>query len=155
MRNDQVLSHAAHRGRSARHEHTLCPVRYPNYAAGAFHAHRLWTNLWMSLGHPEENPVRPEGNGAVSIARPLAVHSLTGCHACPGHSHCARPANRYLPERVLSPGSTDPMTTTSFVIADDSQQQVANRHTRSRPAPASVQLRDCGPDPINRKRPDQ
>ena len=154
MRDDQVLSQAAHSGRSAHHEHTLCPDRYANYAAGAFHAHRLWTNLWMSLGHPEENPIRPEGNGAVSIAWPPAMHSLTGSHAYLGHSRCARPVNRYLPERLLSPGSTDPMTTTSFVMADNSHQQVATRTTPEaarRPHPCRSRAADL----INRKRPDQ
>ena len=76
-------------GRSEMPGHEMCSSGHANYARGAFHAHRLWTNLWMSLGHPEENPFHPEGNGAVSSVRLTAAHSRPYGFAQAKHNRCA------------------------------------------------------------------
>ena len=90
MSNVRVQIVSPRGGKSAVPSHEVYSSGYANYAPAAFHAHRLWTNLWMSLGHPEENPVHPEGNGAVSSMRLTAAHSRAYGFAQASHSQCAR-----------------------------------------------------------------
>jgi hypothetical protein len=90
-------------------------------APGLAYAHRLWTTLWMTLGNPAENPGQPGGNVPATKVRPIATHRAAAVmpvrpqpavHACSG---------RHQRRRGLSPTSTDPMTTTNFVISETSQ----------------------------------
>ncbi len=98
--------------------HELYSSGHPNYARGAFHAHRLWTNLWMTLGHPEENPFRPEGNEAVSSVRPSAAHSRAYGFTRVGHNRCARPQPAPPARARVIPKIHRPYDDYQFVIAD-------------------------------------
>jgi hypothetical protein len=76
--------------------HIACADGYANFAPGTMQAHRLWIKLWMSLGHPEENPGQPGGNAVATGWRPATAHSPAAVRTRVGHSACAR-SQRLLP----------------------------------------------------------
>ena len=71
--------------------YVACWARYANFAVYAMYAHRLWINLWISLGHPADNPSQPGGNAPVTQQWQTATHNLAVPHTHAGHSACARP----------------------------------------------------------------
>lgn len=81
-------------------------------------AHRLWTNLWMRLGQAEDNHIRPGGNRLANDGRHAGIHSR---HAAGRPHGTASVDARTLAEqqqRLISPVSTDPMTTTFVYYAE-------------------------------------
>lgn len=74
--------------------------------------HRLWTSLWTGLGRTEDNSRKTGGIRWKTGRQRHAVHSaspaVAHCHTGSVDAHMASD----LGSQVLSPVSTDPMTTT-------------------------------------------
>jgi len=86
----------------------MYPSDYAKYALHTMYAHRLWTKLWISLGHPEENPTRPGGNARVTRQGILVAHSRTSRPGRIRHSQCAQ-RQRHLAGRIgVIPGIHHP-----------------------------------------------
>ena len=102
------------------------PIDYRNRSDRAFSAHRLWMTLWMSLGQAADNSARPGGNSQVSCGRRAGVHTpATGrprAAAVPVHAG----SRRDLAGCELSPGSTDPMTTTFIYLSSNPRTKQAS-----------------------------
>ena len=109
------------------------------------HAHRLWINLWMSLGHPEENPVRPGGNQEVNGTGLLAAHRLAARRARDHHRQCARRQGPLAAQIVVIPGIHRPYDDYQFSYARQIPVQVGKRRAGGRIAPAAALV--PAPDP--------
>jgi hypothetical protein len=84
--------------------HPACPAVCAKFALHTMHAHRLWTKLWMALGHPEENSSRPEGNAGVTSSGTPTAHSHPCRSAAASHSPCAQPQGILAGQIVVIPG---------------------------------------------------
>ena len=91
---------------------------YRSGAAATISAHRLWTNLWMGLGQPEDNCGRLVGNSWATAREQHGVHSpLTGQPPpATGAVDAQTPAGLLIQQ--MSPASTVPMTTTELSFCD-------------------------------------
>jgi hypothetical protein len=69
--------------------HQAYPAAYAKFALHTMYAHRLWIKLWITLGRPEENSNRPEGNAGVTARGMFASHSHPGPSTTGNHSRCA------------------------------------------------------------------
>ena len=105
-----------------------------NYRFGpdrSYSAHRLWMNLWTSLGQPADNSGHPGGNAAVPGRGRPGIHSAcrryTRAWQAPVGSQC--PAD--LAGSQISPGSTDPMTTASLYLSGNPRTKQAGARKRS------------------------
>src|SRR6185437_2419885 len=88
--------------------------------------HRLWMTLWMSLGQAEENDARPGGNSNMSCGRRPGVHTaVTGRPRAP-RAAVDSESRRDLAGCGISPGSTDPMTTTYFYLSSNPSTKQAS-----------------------------
>jgi hypothetical protein len=140
--------------------HPAYPPSCANFALHTMHAHRLWIKLWITLGQPEENPNRPEGNAGVTSWGMPATHSHSGPSTTGSHSRCAH-SRRGLAGRIdVIPGihrSYD-----DYQFSNDTEIHTRNKQAPgSRPRPraltgaapvAPVHLR---PEPVMRYRPDK
>jgi hypothetical protein len=109
-----------------------------------YSAHRLWMKLWTSLGRAADNSGQPGGNAGVSGAQHLGVHSAATARTRATAPAVDEKCRADLAGPRMSPGSTDPMTTTFLYLADNPRTKQAGRGSRSeRPAalPGS-----CRPD---------
>jgi hypothetical protein len=84
--------------------HLAWPAAYAKVALLTMHAHRLWIKLWITLGHPEENSNRPEGNARVKPWRTPATHSHPGQSTTASHSQCAQSQRTLAGRIVVIPG---------------------------------------------------
>lgn len=85
------------------------PIPAPRATIGA---HRLWTTLWTGLGQLAENLSRPGGNPLATADAAAAFHSATTTAGRPATGPVDGHSRPHLGGRQVSPGSTDPMTTT-------------------------------------------
>jgi len=128
MRQSQLLTATHRRSRpQPGHYHPPCPVAYAKFALHAMYAHRLWTNLWITLGHPEENSNRPEGNAEVTSHSLTAAHSLAGRSTRVSHSPCARPHRALAGQIVVIPGFHRPYDDYQSCIGRQIQNKVGKR----------------------------
>ena len=117
----------------------ICAGTPPNAAPRAMHAHRLWISLWMSLGNQRENSGHPGGNAGVTSDGRVGLHSQAA--VAPGSATAAVHGNLHssLGGRRLSPGSTDPMTTTSLYLSEiHTARRLARRTALCRTADAAM-----------------
>jgi hypothetical protein len=84
--------------------HPACPAACAKFALHTMYAHRLWTKLWMALGHPEENSSRPGGNAGVTTRGTSPVHSHPRRSPAANHSRCAQPQHTLAGRIVVIPG---------------------------------------------------
>lgn len=84
--------------------HAARTTGHANFALSAMYAHRLWINLWMTLGHPAENYSQPGGNKPVTVRDYRGAHSRPERTAPVSHSACARPSRRRPAQTLLIPG---------------------------------------------------
>ena len=102
------------------------PIDYRNRSDRAFSAHRLWMTLWMSLGQAADNSARPGGNSQMSCGRRAGVHTRATArpraHGAPVDAG-SRPD---LAVGQMSPGSTDPMTTTFLYLSSNPRTKQAS-----------------------------
>ena len=84
--------------------HAARTVAYANFALRAMYAHRLWINLWMSLGHPAENYSQPGGNTSVTGRDCRGAHSRSEGAGHVAHSACARPSPLRPAQTLVIPG---------------------------------------------------
>jgi hypothetical protein len=103
---------------------------HPNCALHAMYAHRLWIRLWMSLGQQRENSGHPGGNAGVTGTRRVALHSLAAAAPRPATAAVHDHSRSCLRGRRISPGSTDPMTTTFLHFQRDTHCKKARRPRR-------------------------
>jgi hypothetical protein len=73
-----------------RFRHAACASRYTNFALHAMQTHRLWINLWISLGHPAENWRQSGGNAAMTQPRRVQSRRLPTARTQARHRGCAR-----------------------------------------------------------------
>ena len=100
----------------------VCPSVYTKCAPHTMHAHRLWIKLWITLGHPEENFIRPEGNAGVTRWGTPATHSRPRRSTAASHSRCAQP-QRTLAGRInVIPGIHRPYD--DYQSCNDRQIQI-------------------------------
>jgi hypothetical protein len=102
-----------------------CSADYANLAPHAMHAHRLWIKLWMSGGQQLENSGQPGGNAGVTGSVRPAVHSVPPPAGRLRTAAVHGNAGADLRGRLISPGSTVPMTTTAFYFPDRSHRKKA------------------------------
>ena len=114
--------------------HPERPAANAKFALHTMHAHRLWTNLWITLGHPEENSNRPGGNARVTSCGPPAAHSHPGRRTAPGHSPCAQPQRTLAGQIVVIPGIHRPYDDYQFSYDRQIQTKVGHRPSRAWPA---------------------
>ena len=100
------------------------PISVPRTTIGA---HRLWTTLWTSLGQTEENVGCPGGNQLATGTMPAAFHSAATAFRRPATAPVDTRNPRQLGRRQMSPGSTDPMTTTFIYFIDRPSTKQAPR----------------------------
>ena len=100
-----------------------------NLALHTMYAHRLWINLWMSLGHPEENHTHPGGNALVTVRLTRAAHSAPSRCTRAAHSHCARPRRGLAGPICVFPGIHHPYDDYQFCNGRQTQTQVGKRQT--------------------------
>lgn len=101
----------------------------------AIHAHRLWINLWTSLGHPAENSGQPGGNAMAAERRRMTPHRSALHQATGDHSPCAL-AHRRLPARtLLIHGIHRPYDDYRTRYGNDINTQVGPGAQRGRPTP--------------------
>jgi hypothetical protein len=112
---------------------TECPPGYAEPAADyitisavTFRAHRLWTRLWTGLGQREENLLRAGGNYRMNGGRPQPVHSRRAAGRAAGTAPVDAGSGSELGRQQISPGSTDPMTTTSLYLSPELSNQQAS-----------------------------
>jgi hypothetical protein len=101
-------------------------VDYRNRSDRAFSAHRLWMNLWTSLGQPADNCARPGGNSQMSCGRRPGVHTAVTARPRALNVAVDGESRRDLAGRALSPGSTDPMTTTFIYLSSNPRTKQAS-----------------------------
>jgi hypothetical protein len=77
---------------------------HANLTLHAMHAHRLWIKLWITLGQPEENSVRPGGNAWVTERSALAVHSRFSRRQSSSHTGCVQRRAALPAQRLVIPG---------------------------------------------------
>ena len=118
--------------------HPACPAASAKFALHTMYAHRLWTKLWMALGHPEENSSRPEGNAGVKSCGTPTAHSHPGRSTAASHSPCARPQRPLAGQIVVIPGIHRPYD--DYQSCNDRQIKikVGNRPSRARRAMAPL-----------------
>ena len=124
----------------------------------AMHAHRLWTKLWITLGHPEENYTCPEGNAVVKRRRASAAHSLAGRCARFSHSPCAQPPAALAGPIAVIPGIHRPYDDYQFCNARQIPIKVGKRAPTAGPVrntPAVSPGRPFGPECHDETRPDK
>ena len=109
-------------------------------------AHRLWISVWIFLGRVGDNSGKTGDNHSGPAREAAALHTLSPA----GPAHRTAPVDQksrcHLRERLLSPGSTVPMTatfscrskTTTFLVAHGDQRsgpraEGLGRAIRSRP----------------------
>jgi hypothetical protein len=114
---------------------------YAKFALHTMHAHRLWIKLWITLGQPEENSSRPEGNAGVTPWDTSAAHSPHSPSATGSHSRCAWSQQALAGRIDVIPGIHRPY---------DDYQSCNDRHIHNkvgdRPAPARCSNpAGCGP----------
>jgi hypothetical protein len=102
--------------------HPACPAACAKFALHTMYAHRLWTKLWMALGHPEENSSRPEGNAGVTSCGTPTAHSHPGRSTAASHSPCARPQHALAGQIVVIPGIHRPYD--DYQSCNDRQIQI-------------------------------
>jgi len=93
-------------------------------------AHRLWTKLWTRLGKAEDNPIRPGGNRAVNGGGRAGIHSGRPPGEPPGTVAVDARTRPDLRRRLMSPVSTDPMTTTFRYFTEIPSTKQASRRLR-------------------------
>jgi hypothetical protein len=86
------------------------------------HAHRLWIKLWITLGHPEENSNRPEGNAGVTSFPAPTAHSHRGRSTAASHNHCAQSQRTLAGGIVVIPGIHRPYD--DYQSCNDRQIQI-------------------------------
>jgi len=84
--------------------HPECAAAYAKFALHTMHAHRLWIKVWITLGHPEENSIRPEGNAGVKAGGSAAAHSRPGPSTAAVHTGCGWPRRTLAGRIVVIPG---------------------------------------------------
>ena len=133
MRQTLLLT-ATHRRSTPQpgHYHPPCPIACAKFALHAMHAHRLWTNLWITLGHPEENSNRPEGNAGVTSRSQNAAHSRAGRSARVSHSPCARAHRALAGQIAVIPGIHRSYDDYQFCIDRQMQNKVSKRPGHAR-----------------------
>ena len=95
-------------------------------------AHRLWTNLWTRLGQAEDNCSQPGGNRKAASRRHGGVHSRGPAAGSPGTAAVDARTRADLRKHLMSPVSTDPMTTTILYFAEiPSTKQAARTLSRA------------------------
>ena len=107
--------------------HPMCPSVYTKCAPHTMHAHRLWIKLWITLGHPEENFIRPEGNAGVTRWGTPATHSRPGRCAQASHRRCAQPQRALAGRIVIIPGIHRPYDDYHSCYCRQIQPQVGER----------------------------
>jgi hypothetical protein len=117
----RTLHSGSHRPR----HHYPWSLRHANFAPHAIYAHRLWISLWMSLGHLQGNSGQPEGNAKLKGGPPSVIHSLAGSVHGTGTAAVHENPAHDLRGRQISPGSTDPMTTTTYIYSGRSHSKQA------------------------------
>src|SRR5262249_18049282 len=93
--------------------------------------HRLWISLWTHLGQCEDNTARPGGNRQASSGERTALHSRPPAGYCSRTGPVVTQCHPGLGDSRLSPGSTDPTTTTNSFITK-TQAEVAGGRTGGR-----------------------
>ena len=101
-------------------------IDYRNRSDRAFSAHRLWMTLWMSLGQAEDNDARPGGNSNMSCERRSGVHTAVTARPRALAATVDAETRHDLAGRRLSPGSTDPMTTTFLYLSSNPRTKQAS-----------------------------
>src|ERR1700719_48837 len=124
-------------GIETRTEYAARPVRYTNFALSAMHAHRLWINLWISLGHPAENHGRPGGKARVTEWGWSAAHKRAARSTRVRHSSCARPRRSPAAQTQVIPGIHRPYDDYPSSYGRQIKIQVATNERR--PTPGFVQ----------------
>jgi hypothetical protein len=99
-----------------------CPAADAKFALHTMHAHRLWTKLWMTLGHPEENSSRPEGNAGVTSCGTPTAHSRPDRSTAASHSPCAQRQRALAGQIVVIPGIHRPYD--DYQFCNDRQVQI-------------------------------
>ena len=103
----------------------LPPTDYRNRSDRAFSAHRLWMTLWMSGGQAEDNDARPGGNSNMSCERRSGIHTAITARPRALAAPVDAKSRPDLAGRRLSPGSTDPMTTTFLYLSSNPRTKQA------------------------------
>jgi len=116
--------------------HPACPAPCAKFALRTMHAHRLWTKLWMTLGHPEENSNRPEGNAGVTSHGSTTAHSYPDRFTPANHSPCAQPQRTLAAQTVVIPGIHRPYD--DYQFCNDRQIQIKAGSHPCRAWPAAV-----------------
>ena len=101
-------------------------IDYRKRSDRAFSAHRLWMTLWMSLGQAAENCARPGGNSNMSCGRQPGVHTAVTGRPRATDQAVDSESRRDLAGCGISPGSTDPMTTTFLYLTDNPRTKQAS-----------------------------
>jgi hypothetical protein len=150
MRQTRLLS-AMHRRSTPKPGlyHPVCPVACAKFALHAMYAHRLWTKLWITLGQPEENSKRPEGNARVTSHRQLPAHSRARRSARVSHSPCAHPHRGLAGQTAVIPGIHRPYDDYQFCIRRQITIKVGKRPGLTRCADPLRRFTPLasGPDP--------
>jgi hypothetical protein len=111
--------------------HPACPAACAKFTLHTMHAHRLWTNLWITLGHPEENSNRPEGNAGVTSSGTPTAHSRPDRSTAVSHNPCAQPQRGLPGQIVVIPGIHRPYDDYQFCYDRQIQIKVGKRPSRS------------------------
>jgi hypothetical protein len=129
---------AINRGRTPQPapRHPVCPAVYTKCAPHTMHAHRLWIKLWITLGHPEENFIRPEGNAGVTRRGTPAAHSCPARCAHASHRRCAQPQRALAGRIIIIPGIHRPYDDYQICNGRQNQIKVGKR-------PASTRVRSA------------
>jgi len=98
------------------------PIWDPPVTIGA---HRLWTELWNSVGYAEENSGHPGGNRYAPAAGYATVHNSRARIRIPLTAAVHTGSRPDLAGRPVSPESTAPKTATTLFI---SERSPASRH---------------------------
>jgi len=114
--------------------HPACPAAYAKFALLTMHAHRLWIKLWITLGHPEENFNRPEGNAGVTRSGTPAAHSRLGQSTAASHRPCAQPQRGLAGRILVIPGIHRPYDDYQSCNDRQIQTKVGRHPSRARSA---------------------
>jgi hypothetical protein len=121
--------------------HPAYPAAYANLALHTMHAHRLWIKLWITLGQPEENFNRLEGNAGVTPRGMFASHSHPVPSTTGSHSRCAH-SRRGLAGRIdVIPGIHRPYD--DYQSSND--RQIHTKVSTRLPAVSSAAATRCRP----------
>ena len=113
-------------------------VSVPSVTIGT---HRLWISLWTRLGQDEDNIREPGGNRKASGGERAAVHSPSPAGHWPRTGPVTGKRHPGLRGKHLSPGSTDPTTTTNFFFTTKPNASRWVARARSRGWAAGAQPR--------------